>query len=429
VAQPLRFRRAPGRWSADRVRSQLERPLDENLGATAGDPWFSPPPGYDARRFDMDDGSFALFCWTDDDADPPPGADGGSAGYWLGNTETPSELWRTDKYGFDEVAYPISRWVQRELLAGLHDDEPWLAAYPHVSWYFLPVFCSKDGAETTRAFFRDHAAGFPDATREEGTGFVEETLRSGALDDYRETMAGKLGTSASMDIVRMSATIAEFTAARILTDSGYDVIPEIEVTTGHSLDFRATDPETGRASLVEVTRPQPVSNRSATGPSRRSATPRRRRRAASWKHTAAASRCSWTAPPSPRTTGPRFETPSRRSGTARPSSCAHGRTGTWRGIRRGRFRSTCPPRSTGCRSPRPRVSRRAGRGAIDSGDESDVVLLREAHGQCVPKKAVRAAVPLRTRPARVRPRHRSSGRGPSRTADRLRGDRRPRGGW
>jgi hypothetical protein len=214
----------------------------------------------------MDDGSFALFCWTDDDDDPPPGADGGPAGYWIGNTETPSELWRTDKYGFDEVAYPVSRWVQRELLAGLHEDEPWLAAYPHVSWYFLPVFCSKDGAETTRAFFRDHAAGFPDATREEGTAFVEETLRPGTLDDYRATMAGKLGTSSSLDLVRMSATIAEFTAARILTDSGYDVTPEIEVTTGHSLDFRATDPETGAGHLVEVTRPQPTAGRSANSP-------------------------------------------------------------------------------------------------------------------------------------------------------------------
>ena len=266
MAQPLRFRRSPGRWTADRVRSQIGRPLDENLGATAGAPWFASPPGHEARRFDMDDGSFALLCWTDDDADPPAGADGGPAAYWLGNTETPSELWRTDKYGFDEVPYPVSRWAQRELLAGLHDDEPWLAAHPHVSWYFLPVFCSKDGAATSRAFFRDHAAGFPDATREEATGFVEETLRPGVLDDYRETMAGKLGTSASRDLVRMSAAIAEFTAARILTEAGYEVTPEIEVTTGHSLDYRATDPATGAGHLVEVTRPQPTAGRSANDP-------------------------------------------------------------------------------------------------------------------------------------------------------------------
>ena len=266
MAQPLRFRRAHGRWDRNRVRSRIERPLDDNLGVVADDPWFGPPRGYNARRFDMDDGSMALFCWTDADDDPPAGASAGPAGYWLGNTETPSDLWRTDKYGFDEVPYPVSRWAQRELLAGLHDDEPWLADYPHVSWYFLPVFCSKDGSETTRAFFRDHAAGFPDATREAAVGYVEELLRPGILDEYRETMAGKLGTSASMDIVRMSATVAEFTAASLLARAGYEVTPEIEVATGHSLDFRAADPDTGAAWLVEVTRPQPVSTRSANDP-------------------------------------------------------------------------------------------------------------------------------------------------------------------
>jgi len=266
VAQPLRFRRSAESWDVDRVRSLIERPLDDNLGATSSSPWFTSPPGYEARRFDMNDGSSALFCWTDHDDDPPNGAPGGPAGYWLGNTETPRALWRTDKYGFDEVPYPVSRWAQRELLAGLHDEEPWLADYPHVSWFFLPVFCSKDGAETTRAFFRDHGAGFPDATREEGTGYVESTLRPGILDDYRETMAGKLGTSASLDIVRMSATVAEFTVAKVLSDAGYLITPEIEVTTGHSLDYRAEDPETGHASLVEVTRPQPVSGRSANTP-------------------------------------------------------------------------------------------------------------------------------------------------------------------
>ena len=266
MAQPLRFRRAPGRWGADRVHARIERPLDDNLGAAAGDPWYEPPPDYEARRFGMADGSMALFCWTEAETDPPPGADGGPVGYWLGNTETPSDLWRTEKYGFDEVPYPVSRWVQRELLAGLHDAEPWLADYPHVSWYFLPVFCSKDGAETTRAFFRDHAAGFPEATRGDGTGYVERLLRPGILDEYRETMAGKLGTSTTMDVVRMSATVAEFTGARLLSDAGYAVTPEIEVTTGHSLDFRATDPDTGTASLVEVTRPQPVATRSAGDP-------------------------------------------------------------------------------------------------------------------------------------------------------------------
>ena len=266
MAQPLRFRRSPGRWDPNRVRSRIERPLDENLGATADTPWFAPPPGYDGQRFDMDDGSMALFCWTDSDDDPPAGASAGPAGYWLGNTETPSDLWRTDKYGFDEVPYPVSRWAQRELLAGLHDDEPWLTDYPHVSWYFLPVFCSKDGAETTRAFFRDHAAGFPNATREAAVSYVETLLRPGILDEHREVMAGKLGTSTSMDVVRMSATIAEFTAASLLTRAGYEVTPEVEVATGHSLDFRVADPDTAAAWLVEVTRPQPVATRSATDP-------------------------------------------------------------------------------------------------------------------------------------------------------------------
>ena len=64
----------------------------------------------------------------------------------------------------------------------------------------------------------------------------------------------------------MSAAIAEFTGARILTGAGYDVTPEIEVTTGHSLDFRATDPDTGDGYLVEVTRPQPTAGRSANDP-------------------------------------------------------------------------------------------------------------------------------------------------------------------
>ena len=266
MAQPLRFRRSPGRWDKNRVRTQIERPLDQNLGAAAGDPWYASPPGFGARRFDMDDGSWALFCWSDEDPRPPDGAGGGPVGYWLGNTETPSALWRTDKYGFDAVPYPVSRWAQRELLAGLHDDDPWLADYPHVSWFFLPVFCSKDGAATTRAFFRDHAAGFPDATRKEGTGYVERVLHPGILDGYRETMAGKLGTSTSMDLVRMSATIGEFTAAKLLTDAEYAITPEAAVTTGHSLDYRAADPVTGEAWLAEVTRPQPVSTRSASGP-------------------------------------------------------------------------------------------------------------------------------------------------------------------
>ncbi|QHS18203.1 hypothetical protein GWK26_14150 [haloarchaeon 3A1-DGR] len=266
MARPLRFRRSPRSWSEGAVRGEIERPLDDNLGATARDPWFAPPADYEARRFEMDDGSIALFCWTDDDTDPPDGVSPGPAGYWIGNTETPSALWKTDKYGFDEVPYPVRRWTERELLAGLTDEEPWLEAYPHIAWFFLPVLCSKDGADSTRAFFRDHAAGFPDADRETALSFLEDVLRRGTLDPYRSVMAGKLGTSPHVDLVRMQAAIAEYVAADVLVRAGYEVTPEIEVTTGHSLDYRAADPDTGEAFLVEVTRPQPVSGRVAGTP-------------------------------------------------------------------------------------------------------------------------------------------------------------------
>jgi hypothetical protein len=127
---------------------------------------------------------------------------------------------------------------------------------------------SKDGRHTTREFFRDHAAGFPDADREAGLSFYEEFLRTGTLDDYRETMAGKLGTSEYLDLTRMRAAMAEFTVARLLVESGYEVVPEIEVATGHSLDYRAQSPGATDDSgpLVEVTRPQPPSRRSAGTP-------------------------------------------------------------------------------------------------------------------------------------------------------------------
>jgi len=266
VAKPLRFRRSPGSWDREEVREKIERPLDDNLGAEASSPWFAPPGDYDGRRFEMDDGSMALFCWTDHDDDPPADASAGPAGYWLGNTETPSALWRTDKFGFEEVPYPVRRWAERELTAGLLDEEPWLDPYPHVAWFFLPVLCSKDGADSTRSFFADHAAGFPDADRDEALAYLESALRPGALDPYRSVMAGKLGTSESVDSVRMSAAIAEFTAAKLLTDAGYEVTPEVEVSTGHSLDYRAERPDGDRADLVEVTRPQPASNRAADGP-------------------------------------------------------------------------------------------------------------------------------------------------------------------
>ncbi|MGM0592212.1 MAG: DUF5784 family protein [Halobacteriota archaeon] len=253
MARPLRFRYAPGRWTLDRVRGDILRPLESNLGARMVRPWYKPPAGYEARRFEMDNGDTALFLWND------------TAGYWLGNTETPSTLWRTDKKGFDEVPPPVTAWAERELTAQLYEEAPWLKPYPHVTWFFLPVFLSKDGRHTSRAFFERHAAGFPDATPDEALEFFEGLLATGALDDYREVMAGKLGTSQQLDLVRMSAAMGEFIVAKLLTDAGYEVVPEIEVTTGHSLDFRAERP--GEApTLVEVTRPLPSNRRAANTP-------------------------------------------------------------------------------------------------------------------------------------------------------------------
>jgi len=265
VARPLRFRYAPGSWSAGRLRSELLGPLDDNLGATMNDPWYRPPSGYDAVRFAMDNGDIALFVWTDGD-EGPDGIDGGPGGYWLGNTETPESLWRTEKYGFDEVPYPVSRWAERELLAQLRMESPWLEPYDHLAWFFLPVFLSKDGRESTRSFFIDHAAGFPDATADEALEHYESVLHTGALDDDREEMAGKLGTSEHLDLTRMTAAMGEFNVAKLLVDAGYEITPEIEVTTGHSIDFRA-DPRGSDGSdavLVEVTRPLPPARRAAT---------------------------------------------------------------------------------------------------------------------------------------------------------------------
>lgn len=251
MASPLRFRRSTETWSAGRVDRDLYRPLDGNLGATRSDPRFDPPPGYEAVRFDMDDGSMALFCWND-------------GAYWLGNTETPSALWRTDKFTFGEVPYPISRWGQRILLADLAEQDPWLTEYDYVAWFFLPVFFSKDGSDSSRKFFREHAAGFPDADREEGMSFYESILQTGALDEYRYVMASKLGTSRHLDLTRMQALMGEFDAAWVLLEAGYEITPEIEVTTGHSIDFRAE--RDGRAHLVEVTRPTPPRRRAAGTP-------------------------------------------------------------------------------------------------------------------------------------------------------------------
>ncbi len=194
----------------------------------------------------MDNGDFALFCWNGQDA------------YWLGNTETPQALWRTEKYDFSEVPYAVSRWGERELLARLELVDPWLTEYDHLAWFFLPVFLSKDGRDSTRDFFAEHSAGFPDATPDEGLAFFDRALRTGMLDEHRYTMASKLGTSHGLDLGRMAATMGEFTVAKLLHDAGLEFEPEVQLDSGHALDFRVGD------HLVEVTRPRPPTRR-ATG--------------------------------------------------------------------------------------------------------------------------------------------------------------------
>ncbi|MFB6299066.1 MAG: DUF5784 family protein [Halobacteriales archaeon] len=255
MATPLRFRRSTEYWDLDRVRSALFEPLDSTLGARMRRPWFVPPSGYDARRFEMDNGDVALFVWPDG---------GGSEGHWIGNTETPSVLWRTDKYTFDESPGPIADWGQRELLAQLRMESPWLESYPTLAWFFLPVFLSKDGRDTTRVFFAEHAAGFPDTDIEQALTFYEEFLVSGVLDGHRYLMASKLGTSEYLDLTRMRATMGEFNVAYLLTQAGYVIEPEAAVSTGHSIDFRVEDDH--QVTLVEVTRPQPPTERAANSP-------------------------------------------------------------------------------------------------------------------------------------------------------------------
>lgn len=244
MAGPIRFRRSNGTWTRDRVRSQLLAPLEEAFGARLEEPWF--PIGddrYNAVRFAMDNGDFALFAFR-------PGR-----AYWLGNTETPEPLWRTDKETFAQAPYAVSRWAERELTARLEVTDPWLAEFEYTTWFFLPVFFSKDGRDTTRRFFADDAAGFPDSTREEGLEFYESLLETGVLDEHRYTMASKLGTSPGYDLTRMRATMSEFTVAKLLADAGLDFEPEVEQDSGHALDFAVG----GR--LVEVTRPEPPARR------------------------------------------------------------------------------------------------------------------------------------------------------------------------
>ncbi len=252
MASLLRFRHSTDEWTLGAVESRIYRPLDRNLGATMGAPWFEPPAGYEARRFDVDNGDLALFAWSESEA------------FWLGNTETPESLWRTEKIGFEEAPYEVSRWAQRELLAQLHEESDWLVDYPHLSWFFLPVFLSKDGRETSRRFLSEHAAGFPETDADTALDFYESFLSTGVLDDYRHVMAGKLGTSKTLNLTRMTAAMGEFNTAYLLVESGYAIEPEAAVSTGHSIDYRASD-ETG-TYLVEVTRPAPPRRRAADSP-------------------------------------------------------------------------------------------------------------------------------------------------------------------
>ena len=252
MARPLRFRHAPGSWDLNRVKRDLLQPLDANLGATMSPAWYAIDGSWETRRFDMNNGDTALFAWN------------GSEAYWVGNTETPSTLWRTEKEAFDEAPSAIATWAERELLAEVLDDEPWLEAYEHICRFFLPVLASKDGRESTRAFFRDHAAGFRGADRANALRFYDEFLASGVLDDYRHVMAGKLGTSEQVDARRMAATMSEFTVALLLTEVGCSIEPEAAVSTGHAIEYRANDGQ--HTWLVEVTRPSPPATREADDP-------------------------------------------------------------------------------------------------------------------------------------------------------------------
>ena len=251
MAGPIRLRHSKEAWDDERVDRQLRRPLANTFGATRCEPQHAAPPAYTGCRLEMDNGDLALFAYHDD-----------TGAYWLGNTETPKSLWRTNKKRFEKAPYPVSRWAQRELLSDLETAAPWLTAYDHVAWFFLPVLFSKDGRETTRAFFNNHAAGFPDASRDDGLAFYQRLLSTGVLDDHRYTMASKLGTSQQDDLVRMRATMAEFNAAQLLLEADQTFTPEIELDSGYALDYRVHGPD----QLVEVTRPEPPRRRRAGGP-------------------------------------------------------------------------------------------------------------------------------------------------------------------
>lgn len=241
MASPLRFRVDHSQWSEHRIREELLDPLEESFGASLEAPRYSIGPEWTGYRFRIHNGDRALFVTHDEE----------SVAYWVGNTETPAALWRTDKHGWEEIPFDVARWARRELLADLYEADPWLAEFEYLTWFFLPVLMSKDGRRTTRRFFREDAAGFPEADWREGVEFYDSFLSTGVLEPYRETMAGKLGTSQQYDRTRMRAAMGEFTVAKLLFGTGLDPVPEVDVDSGHAIDFR-----TNGGRLVEVTRPQ-----------------------------------------------------------------------------------------------------------------------------------------------------------------------------
>jgi len=252
MASPLRFRVSHERWGQGRFEREVLRPLDDKFGATAED---DGPDGYEGRVLRMGNGDVALFAWRPE----------GSNAYWTGNTETPKSLWRTEKRAFEDVGGALADWAQDRLLGILYDEAPWLGRYTELAWFFLPVLMSKDGAETARDFLRT-GAGLPGVDADRALSFYEGIVSSGVFEGVRYTMASKLGTSQGSDRVRMEAAMAEFNAAAVLHDAGYAVEPEVEMETGHSLDFRAVGD--GDEFIVEVTRPTPTDRRKAGTPER-----------------------------------------------------------------------------------------------------------------------------------------------------------------
>ncbi|MDY7080997.1 MAG: DUF5784 family protein [Halobacteria archaeon] len=232
-----------GYWNTHRFENRVVAPLDSKFGVTVDE--INSPDGngndYEARRLRIGDDSdeLALFAWN------------GNRAYWLGNTETPEVLWRTDKVTFDEAPDEISEWAQRELYRILKQEEPELTEYTHLAWFFLPVLMSKDGRETAREFLLN-GAGFPDTDSDEALAFYDGLIQSGVFDGYRYTMASKLGTRERHSELHMAAAMAEFNAAKILHDSGYDIVPEVSIDGGYSLDFAVE----GEDRFVEVTRPE-----------------------------------------------------------------------------------------------------------------------------------------------------------------------------